>query len=145
MYVIFFELVHSPSDLCHTSKKTCTWIWSHASSDAIKSVKNKLKELGQPKNLTGALPLVSYFGSPAEGACELLMTLKNAVQRYISFQLTQAERCWSHPGSSMTPYCTAWCLSSLPELDLFLPKTGLGIVQGPFHAVSQAIFSFRWC
>lgn len=34
-------------------------------------------------NLTGALPLGSYAGSPAEGACELAIILKNAVQKDI--------------------------------------------------------------
>lgn len=106
---------------------------------------NKLKKMDQStNNLTGALPLGSYAGSPAEGACELAIILKNAVQKDTRLcsagQLTEAERCWSQLGNLMIPYCTVWCLHSLLKLNLFLPKTRAGIVQGPFRAMSWPVF-----
>lgn len=33
------------------------------------------------KNVTGALPLLSYAGSPAEGACELVIITPNAAEK----------------------------------------------------------------
>lgn len=46
-------------------------------------------------NITGALPLLSYAGSPAEGACELVIITQNAAKKGIHICVQQDSRPWS--------------------------------------------------
>lgn len=87
-------------------------------------------------NITGALPSLSYAGSPAEGACELAIITQNAARNDTHIFVQQDRRHWSFHDT----YCNTWYFSSFLKLDLFLPKTGTGIVQEPFHAMSQTGF-----
>lgn len=104
--------------LCHTSKKPVTWIWSYTFSDAAESVKISCQNGSVYNNLTEALPLVFYAGSPAEGACVLVIILKSAVRKDTRFCVQQdswlKQRCWSQLGNLMIPYCTVWDLKFTP-------------------------------
>lgn len=89
------------------------------------------------KNITGALPLLSYAGSPAEGACELVIITPNAAEKRYTYSCSAGQQTLESTWSFHDTYCSTWYLSSFLKPDLFLPKTGTGTVQEPFHAMSQ--------
>lgn len=53
------------------------------------------------KKVRGALPLPSYAGRPAEGACELVIITQNAAKKSIHICVQQDSRHWSQLGNSI--------------------------------------------
>lgn len=90
-------------------------------------------------NITGALPLLSYAGSPAEGACELVIITQNAAKNDIHICVQRDSRHWQFHDT----YSSTWYFSSFLKIDLFLPKKELALFRNLSMQCHSQVFLFQ--